>query len=65
MLQTKIREIQIGQKVPLEADQTPHEVDRAPPFANPAPPEAYRENEHVQPNPSFSRNYDDSTIVRI
>ena len=65
VLQTQIREIQIGQEVSLEADQEAHEPNHAPPFANPTPPEGYRENGHVQPNPPFSRNYDDSIIVRI
>ena len=50
VLQTQIREIQIGQEVPPKADQAPHELDHPPPCANPAPPEAYetyRENDHV------------------
>ena len=57
ILQIQIREIQIGQEVQPQYDKALHEPDHAPPFA--------RANEHVQPNPQFSRYYDDSTIVRI
>ena len=57
ILQIQIREIQIGQEVPPPFHQAVHEPDHALPFA--------RVNEHMQPNPQFSRHYDDSTIVRI
>ena len=57
ILQIQLRQIQIGQEVPPPFDEAVHEPDHAPPFAT--------TNEHAQTNPEFSRQFDDSTIVRI